>query len=105
MSLNHGRPVGCSIPATEHSVMTAWPTEQAAMLNMVLHFGDGNFSIVMDSYDYANALDVVLPSVAPAMKGKKGYMVLRPDSGDPVEAVMMVRASLRGWLMGQFIRL
>lgn len=26
--LNGGRPVGQSIPATEHSVMTAWPTEQ-----------------------------------------------------------------------------
>lgn len=25
-ALNGGRPVGQSIPATEHSVMTAWPT-------------------------------------------------------------------------------
>ena len=25
-ALNGGRPVGVSIPATEHSVMTAWPS-------------------------------------------------------------------------------
>ena len=45
-----------SIPATEHSVMTAWPTEQAAIENMIEHFGSGLFACVMDSYDYAKAL-------------------------------------------------
>lgn len=28
-ALNEGRPVGMSIPATEHSVMTSWPTGEA----------------------------------------------------------------------------
>ncbi len=42
-----------SIPATEHSVMTAWPTEQEAIENMINHFGTGVFACVMDSYDYA----------------------------------------------------
>jgi len=51
--LNGGRPVAQSIPATEHSVMTAWPTEQAAIENMIEHFGSGVFACVMDSYDYA----------------------------------------------------
>lgn len=51
--LNGGRPVANSIPATEHSVMTAWPTEQAAIENMIDHFGTGIFACVMDSYDYA----------------------------------------------------
>lgn len=41
------------------SVMTAWPTEEAAILNMIDRFGEGTFSIVMDSYDYANALSEV----------------------------------------------
>ena len=35
------------------------------------------------------ALSVVLPSVAEAKTGAGGFMVLRPDSGDPVEAVLM----------------
>lgn len=44
--------MGTSIPATEHSVMTAWHTEKAAIENMIDHFGDGLFACVMDSYDY-----------------------------------------------------
>lgn len=51
--------MGQSIPATEHSVMTSWPTERAAMVNMIQHFGTGTFAIVMDSYDYTNALEQV----------------------------------------------
>ncbi len=35
------------------------------------------------------ALSEVLPSVAQAKVGAGGFMVLRPDSGDPVEAVIM----------------
>jgi len=90
-ALNRGRPVATSIPATEHSVMTSWPNEKAAMQNMIKHFGGENkvFACVMDSYDYKNALTVVLPSVKEEHKKKGGLMVLRPDSGEPVECVMM----------------
>ena len=48
-----------SVPATEHSVMTAWPNERAAIENMMDNFGSGVYSIVMDSYDYAAALSEV----------------------------------------------
>ncbi len=41
----------------------------------------------------AQALSEVLPAIAARKVGKGGYLVLRPDSGDPVEAVLMVRAS------------
>jgi len=63
--LNEGRPVGESIPATEHSVMTSWPSETEAIRNMIRKFGGENkiFACVMDSYDYANALDNVLGEV------------------------------------------
>jgi len=57
--LNHGTPVASSIPATEHSVMTAWDTEQEAMETMLDRFGDGTFATVMDSYDYSRALNEV----------------------------------------------
>lgn len=88
--LNGGKPVASSIPATEHSVMTAWPTEAAAIRNTIEKFGgDGRtFAVVMDSYDYQNAIFNILPKVAPEMKAKGGVMVLRPDSGDPVEAII-----------------
>ncbi|GLC38639.1 hypothetical protein PLESTB_000455100 [Pleodorina starrii] len=87
--LNGGRPVGQSIPATEHSVMTSWPTEAAAMNNMIDNFGTGIYACVMDSYDYCKALSEVLPSVAARKVDRGGYLVLRPDSGDPTEAVLM----------------
>ncbi len=51
-ALNEGRPVGASIPATEHSVMTAWMSERQAIENMIETFGTGFFACVMDSYDY-----------------------------------------------------
>lgn len=90
MSLNHGKPVAQSIPATEHSVMTAWKNEKLAIENMIEKFGGANavFAIVQDSYDYDNALRKVLPAVAAAHKEKGGTMVLRPDSGDPVECIL-----------------
>lgn len=37
----------------------------------------------------AQALSEVLPTVARHKTEKGGFMVLRPDSGDPVEAVLM----------------
>jgi len=86
--LNAGRPVGTSIPATEHSVMTAWPNEEAALLNEIELYGTSLFACVMDSYDYDNALDVVLPNVAEKVKEKGGTIVLRPDSGEPLEQVL-----------------
>ncbi|DBA94683.1 TPA: hypothetical protein ACH3X1_002245 [Trebouxia sp. C0004] len=87
--LNDGEPVAMSIPATEHSVMTAWRTEREALENMIDQFGTGIFACVMDSYDYVEALAEHLPAVAQKQVGKGGFLVLRPDSGDPVEAVLL----------------
>lgn len=86
--LNQGRPVATSIPATEHSVMTSYLNEKQAIEHMIKNFGTGVFAIVMDSYDYTAALEKVLPSVAKYKTEKGGFLVLRPDSGDPVEVVL-----------------
>ncbi len=76
--------------------MTSWATEKAAIENMIDNFGTGLFACVMDSYDYSKALSEVLPSIAAKKIGKGGYMVLRPDSGDPTEQVLMaLRAAER----------
>ena len=87
-NLNNGAHVATSIPATEHSVMTAWSDEEEAVVKQIENFGHGIFSIVMDSYDYDNALDVILPKVANSVIQKKGFLVIRPDSGDPVAQVI-----------------
>jgi len=91
--LNNGVPIAESIPATEHSVMTAWPTEADAIRNVFTQYaGEGKvFATVMDSYDYQNALDTVVPLVLPDKLKKdngKGLWVLRPDSGDPTDSVL-----------------
>lgn len=86
--LNNGNPIGTSIPATEHSVMTAHTTEKAAMEQLLNEFGSGVVACVMDSYDYTNALEKVLPSVAKLKTSKGGFLVLRPDSGDPVSVIL-----------------
>eukprot|EP00899_Mesostigma_viride_P010131 jgi/Mesvir1/19119/Mv12861-RA.1 len=88
-ALNGGEPVAASVPATEHSVMMAWPNEREAIENLIERSGSGVFACVMDSYDYARALGEVLPAVAEKKLAKGGFMVLRPDSGDQVEAVLM----------------
>ena len=85
---NDGKPVATSIPATEHSVMTSWPTEKAAMENFLLQYKDAPVvACVMDSYDYSKALKNVLPQVA-AMVPAGHTLVLRPDSGNPVAEVL-----------------
>jgi len=87
--LNGGKTVGESIPATEHSVMTAWSTEREAIENMISHFGKGLFACVLDSYDYSNCLDNIIPQIKAKKEAAGGHMVFRPDSGDPVESVML----------------
>lgn len=82
--LNGGRPVASSIPATEHSVMTAWPDEAAAIRNMVARFGSGLFACVMDSYDYAAALSEVLPAIASEkVRGRAARRMSRGRHGTP----------------------
>lgn len=58
-------PVVCPACCPTHSVMTCWPSEAGAVLNMIEHFGTGAFATVMDSYDYTAALNQVLPGEGP----------------------------------------
>ncbi|KAJ1563022.1 hypothetical protein HK405_004147 [Cladochytrium tenue] len=51
-------------------------------------YGSGVCACVMDSYDFTNALERVLPSVKAKKVDKGGFLVLRPDSGDPVKVVL-----------------
>jgi len=93
--LNGGKPVATSIPATEHSVMTSYATEQDAVDRMMELFGQnplvnqlGIFATVADSYNYKNFLKNIVPATFEKYKGKFGLWVLRPDSGNPVDCVL-----------------
>lgn len=86
--LNNGKPRGSSIPASEHSTMTAWESEVKAFDQITNQFKGSIFSTVMDSYDYDNACNNIVPLFSNRVKEANGLWVLRPDSGDPVEAVL-----------------
>lgn len=86
--LNGGRPFGaCSIPAAAHRTVTTWATEDASIRNMIEKFGSGMFSFVADSYDYEKCLHK-LAGYMEIVRVKGGWIVGRPDSGDPVQCVL-----------------
>ena len=81
---------GFSIPAAEHSTMTSWgrAREEAAYANMLDAFeGEGKLvAVVSDSYDLDAALTSIWGgSLRDKVLARKGTLVVRPDSGDPVE--------------------
>lgn len=83
---------GFSIPAAEHSTITSWGREgeTAAYANMLKQFGgkDKVVAVVSDSYDIWNAIDNVWGGELKAqVENMGGILVIRPDSGEPVEIV------------------
>ena len=81
---------GFSIPAAEHSTMTSWGREReaAAYENMLDAFeGEGRIvAVVSDSYDLDAAVaDIWGGSLKNKVLTRKGTLVVRPDSGDPIE--------------------
>jgi nicotinamide phosphoribosyltransferase len=83
---------GFSIPAAEHSTITSWerPNEAAAYANMVSQFGKpgGIFAVVSDSYDLFHAVEHIWGErLRQQVIDSGATLVIRPDSGDPVEIV------------------
>ena len=81
---------GFSIPAAEHSTMTSWgrDREEAAYANMLDRFeGEGRIvAVVSDSYDLDRAVaEIWGGSLKDKVLNRAGTLVVRPDSGDPVE--------------------
>jgi nicotinamide phosphoribosyltransferase len=86
---------GFSIPAAEHSTITAWGRahETNAYANMLKKFaGPGKIvAVVSDSYDIMNAVENIWGGeLRDAVKTNGGTIVIRPDSGDPAKTVLEV---------------
>lgn len=94
MSYYNSDVVGFSIPASEHSTITSWGSENEveAYKNMIEQFaGEGKiFACVSDSYDIYRAAGELWPSLKERLVEKGGTLVVRPDSGDPVETPIEV---------------
>ena len=83
---------GFSIPAAEHSTMTAWGKagEEAAYRNMVQQFAKPGalVAVVSDSYDIWNAVENLWGNALKQEVIDSGAtVVIRPDSGNPVMVV------------------
>jgi len=82
---------GFSIPAAEHSTMTMWggrEGEATAMSNMVDQYGNGLYACVSDSYDIYHAMEHIWgEQLKEKVKAAGGTLVIRPDSGEPVEVL------------------
>lgn len=78
--------------STEHSVMCsnyAVDGDEITMLRRLLNvlYPHSSFSVVSDSYDYWNLVDNILPQIHDDIMAHDGCMLIRGDSGDPVEVV------------------
>ena len=85
-------PVGFGSPSTEHSVMCsnfAVDGDEITLLRRLLTeiYPNTSFSAVLDSYDYWNVIDNILPQLKPEILTHNGCMLMRGDSGDCIEVV------------------
>jgi len=84
---------GFSIPAAEHSTITAWGRENEvnAYDNMLSQFPQGLVAVVSDSYNVYEACEKLWGQVLrEKVLGRQGTLVVRPDSGTPREVVLKV---------------
>lgn len=82
--------VGCSIPATEHSVMCAGGADdEFGTYKRLIEdvYPTGMVSIVSDTWDLWHVLTDTIPKLKDAIMARDGKVVIRPDSGDPVDII------------------
>ena len=82
--------VGVGLPASEHSVTCAggadneWVTYNRWLTEV---YPTGPVSIVADSWDFWGFVDNYLPAAKAIIMSRNGKLVVRPDSGDPVDVI------------------
>jgi nicotinamide phosphoribosyltransferase len=80
---------GFSVPASEHSTATPWGLteegETAYINNMLTLYPTGIVSLVADSKDTFRFAHILGTTFKDRILSRDGRVVVRPDSGDPVE--------------------
>jgi hypothetical protein len=82
--------VGTSIPATEHSVMCSYEKQnEKELLKHLLEnvYPTGIFSVVCDTWDFWKVVTEYLPELKEVILNRNGKLVVRPDSGNPVDII------------------
>jgi nicotinamide phosphoribosyltransferase len=84
---------GRSVPATEHSIMTLLGEsgEKEVMEHVLNAYPEGTIACVSDSYNIFNAVENYWgDELKEQVLQRKGTLVIRPDSGDPVKTLLKV---------------
>lgn len=81
--------VGCSVVATEHSVMCAGSKdgEFQTFERLLGKFPTNVLSVVSDTWDYWQVITDFLPRLKEKIMSRNGRLVIRPDSGDPIDII------------------
>lgn len=77
-----------SVPATEHSVMSAGGQENETETYRRLItevYPSGIISIVSDTWNLWHVVSTILPELKDIIMARDGKVVIRPDSGDPTD--------------------
>jgi nicotinamide phosphoribosyltransferase len=81
--------IGASVPATEHSVMCMGTKDDeiGTFKNLLDIYPTGILSVVSDTWDLWKVLTEYLPALKEQILSRDGKLVIRPDSGDPVDII------------------
>jgi nicotinamide phosphoribosyltransferase len=79
--------IGASVPATEHSVMCMGMKESEidTFKRLLSLYPTGILSVVSDTWDLWKVCTEYLPLLKDEVMNRNGKLVIRPDSGDPVD--------------------
>lgn len=91
--------IGCSVPASEHSVMSMGTKE--AEIDTFRRFitelyPSGIVSIVSDTWDFWKVVTEYAAELKETILAREGKLVFRPDSGDPVKILCGDDAATEG---------
>lgn len=89
-----------SVNATEHSVMCAGTKDDeiGTFRHLMETYPTGILSVVSDTWDLWKVLTVYLPQLKEEVLARDGKLVIRPDSGDPVDIICGENRTLGGEL-------
>lgn len=90
MYYKSGLNIGGSVPATEHSVMSAGSKDgEFETFRRLIEdvYPTGIVSIVSDTWDLWKVLTEYIPAMKDKILTRDGKIVIRPDSGDPVKII------------------
>lgn len=82
--------IAATVPATEHSVMCAGGKEgefETFKRLITEVYPTGFVSIVSDTWDFWQVMTEYLPKLKDTILARDGRLVIRPDSGDPVDII------------------